>query len=820
MTAPHLIPSAPPPAPVGKNLKLIGTGWAMLLSLVVIVFCSGRVYSPPMARLTEHQARARAEQLLQQLQSVALSGQPVSAYQVAWQCLPDPIDQSRWEFGFLAPDERHYYRLTLAGTGAFRAFALYQRAKPATTSEAPSDATLRSLAETWRDFLMKEAQVTPVPAAEAPPVVRQSPLPGHVRDVIRRWKTNDAAWPFVEVAFEGQALQSLALAQAESPTPPSLDRTGRGLLVLLLGSALWLPWFIVFFRGVIRREMGSLTMLSVSGVLAALLLVWLVSLFAFAFLSPFAWRGASLSESEFVALPDLTFRIFLFIILLLVSGTITLIVTGAGFVSLSVTESYDWKRRRQLLEDVYRLSRRGEVPPGRVARWYLGGLALALWVLAVESGVEWQSGQPVLPWHEFSAWTRSLAVGNYPGWKLWGECLFDIWLVIIWLLPMLAFARNRLQDRSAALAIVGLFGLIGFPLISQSWMVVVGYGLLLGGLLWTLVHYGWMSVGFASLFIGGLFPVLWVLRFPSGFELTFLAGSGVVALPLVLVMWSRRRLRPARNEAFALAPNYVRERLRLERWREERDVRWLIHCNLLPPSGFRDERQRVVAEYAHLPEHGREWFMVLPLGDDRVGIAIGEVSGQELQASLLMATMLAAIKSKAARYPTCPVRVVERLNDFLSPRLGSIDSQVRMLYGIANFRTGEFTYCNAGYVAPVALRVMPDGTRQSESLALTANPPLDGRTDLRFAGQTVHLERGSYLVLMSDWVGELSGLPTDATALAQRNANLLANFGDLSCQDLPAAVIRHGRERLLKLPGASPPETDSKVEITVVCVEF
>ncbi|OYT72499.1 MAG: hypothetical protein CFK52_04660 [Chloracidobacterium sp. CP2_5A] len=830
MLSPRCAPSLPPLtlmiAPFDQSLSstkrksqaLVWTGWSVLLSLTIFALGSGQAYSPPIARLREREARARAEELLKRLRPASLAERSLSDYRVAQQCQRDQADQARWEFAFLAPDDSHLYRLTLSRRGDFRAFALYRRT-PLTEAEPPLEsATLRALVEAWRDFLAAEAKIAPPLADEAPAVARESPLPGHARDVIRRWKTNDETWPFVEIAFEGQALQSLTLAQEPPPRESPLDGAAQAITVLLLAIALWLPWLVLFIRGALRREMGSLTVLVVSGALAACLAIWLLLLLGFALLAPFAWGNPSISEVEFASLPDVTYRLSVFLLTLATTGVASLAIAGLGLVSLAVTESYDWKRQRQLLGDIYRLSRRKHWPPPHVARLYGGAFALALWILAIETGVAGQSGHPALPWHEFSAWSQSLALGHLPGWKIWGECFCGLWLVTVWLTPMLAFARNRLSDRSAALAVGCLLGLAGFPFVAQSWAAAAGYALLVAALLWTLLRYGWLAVVFAYLLIGGFFPLLWSLRFPGGFEPDFLAGGIVAALPMALAWRYRQPPRQGRNEAFDLAPSYVRNRLRLERWREERDVRWLIHGNLLPPSGFRDERRRLVAEYAHLPEQGREWFVALPLDDERIGVAIGEVSGQELQASLLMATVLAAIKSKAARYADCPARVVERLNDFLSPRLREVDSEVRLVYGVADFRSGEFAFCNAGYVAPIAL---PAAEASSPiSLSQAVNPPLDGLTDLRFAAQTVRLARGSRLILMSDWVGELCELAPDAEALLKKNAQLLAAFGSLPAQELPGAIIREGRERLRQQLADPSAKTMPDVEMTVICIEF
>ncbi|MCS7079081.1 MAG: SpoIIE family protein phosphatase [Chloracidobacterium sp.] len=795
----------------------VWTAWMTLLAFGVLALCSSKVYSPPILRLPKAEARARAERLLERLRPPDLADQPLAAYQVSLRCQPHPIDQAHWESAFLAPDNSHLYRLTLTGRGEFRFFAVYRRMPAAETAARSGELERSTALAVWRAFLLAEAGIAPPPTTEVPPVVRESPFPGRGRDYIRRWKTGHAQWPFVEVVFEGQTLQSLGLTQAEAPRPVEPNAVGRRFLVGLLALALWLPWLIVFGRGVLQGAMGSRTVFVTAVVIAASFLL-LPSASMLTVAAPFAWQEPVITEEEFIGSLDTTDRVLLLLLGLVMFGAAALGVWAMSFVSLAVTESYDWKRQRQLLGDVYRLARRGWLPPEQVVRLWVGGLALALWVLAVEAVVEWQCGRPVLPWHDFSAWSQEFALGYWPGREIMVKCFTDVWIITVWLLPLAAFARDRLRDASAALAVGLGVGLIGLPIFANTGVTVIGYLLLLGGLLWTLFMYGWPTVVFGCALIGGLSPILWSLRFPYGFEPVFLIGGAAAAAPAALA-WRRPPSRRTRNEAFDLAPRYVRDRLRLERWREDLDVRWLIHCNLLPPSGFRDAQRRVAAEYAHLPEQGREWFLILPLTEHRVGLAIGEVSGEGLEASLLMAAALAAIKSKAARHSTCPARVVERLNEFLSPRLQRLNAQVRLLYGIADVQAGTFTYCNAGYVPPVALKPEHDGgVRRPADLPYVLNPPLQSLTGGCWRSDTAYLERGSYLVLTSDWVGELCGLAPDAEATARRTAALLATFGELPAQEFPAAVVGQGRERLQQLLGA--PLKAPNAEITVVCVEF
>ena len=98
---------------------------------------------------------------------------------------------------------------------------------------------------------------------------------------------------------------------------------------------------------------------------------------------------------------------------------------------------------------------------------------------------------------------------------------------------------------------------------------------------------------------------------------------------------------------------------------------------------------------------GGDFYDWIDFDDGRVGIAVGDVSGKGISASLLMAAAHSAFHAEAAP-DRSPGEVLSVLNRTLLERHGN-DRFVCMFYGILNPSTGRLVYSNAGVEAPILL---------------------------------------------------------------------------------------------------------------------
>lgn len=110
-----------------------------------------------------------------------------------------------------------------------------------------------------------------------------------------------------------------------------------------------------------------------------------------------------------------------------------------------------------------------------------------------------------------------------------------------------------------------------------------------------------------------------------------------------------------------------------------------------------------------------DYYDFLRLGEGRVALVVGDISGKGISAALLMATLQSALHAQfynghgqassgaASAWPARTAEVVGRLNRQIyasTPR----EKYVTLFYGIYDAATRKLTYTNAGHLPPVLFR--------------------------------------------------------------------------------------------------------------------
>jgi len=103
---------------------------------------------------------------------------------------------------------------------------------------------------------------------------------------------------------------------------------------------------------------------------------------------------------------------------------------------------------------------------------------------------------------------------------------------------------------------------------------------------------------------------------------------------------------------------------------------------------------------------GGDFYDILPQSDGRVVIAVGDVAGKGSPAALLMALLLAMMRTLVPLMEKDglePADLVARLNVQVS-RHAPGSRFITLFYGVYDPRSGELTYVNAGHTPPLVLR--------------------------------------------------------------------------------------------------------------------
>lgn len=178
---------------------------------------------------------------------------------------------------------------------------------------------------------------------------------------------------------------------------------------------------------------------------------------------------------------------------------------------------------------------------------------------------------------------------------------------------------------------------------------------------------------------------------------------------------------------------------------------------------------------------GGDFFDFIPLGDDRLGIAVGDVTDHGISAAIFMALTYSLLRAEASRARS-PGEALRSVNRHL---LGMNDSGmfVTVLYGILSGAARDFRYARAGHDLPLLL----DARREVIHLGYGVGQPLGLFPDPALDEQSVVLPSGSLLLMYTDGVTEAMDEARQQFGLEGLQAALRAG-GRLPAQDACGAV--------------------------------
>jgi hypothetical protein len=268
-----------------------------------------------------------------------------------------------------------------------------------------------------------------------------------------------------------------------------------------------------------------------------------------------------------------------------------------------------------------------------------------------------------------------------------------------------------------------------------------------------------------------------------GFVISLGSLSTILSLMIITVMLLGRFITAQRTK---------------EQWKLEiaqaRHVQQVLIPNQLPELNDLN----VESEYRPAREVGGDFFQIVPNDKDGTSlIAFGDVTGKGLQAGMLVALIIGAIRS-AAEHDSDPKRILEILNEQLAERESA--SATCMILRFAP--DGTIELANAGQLPPYL---------NGKEMQLEGALPLGILPAMDFPVTTFRLEPGDALLFMSDGVaeaqnaqGELFGFERieqmlrDPAATTTEIATAAQKFGQTD-DILVLRVQRHAAQSALRM---------------------
>jgi sigma-B regulation protein RsbU (phosphoserine phosphatase) len=277
------------------------------------------------------------------------------------------------------------------------------------------------------------------------------------------------------------------------------------------------------------------------------------------------------------------------------------------------------------------------------------------------------------------------------------------------------------------------------------------------------------------IYVGRPFPWNWVLFFPVQIAFGFVCAVGsvillqwtkidpepfgvvfqrtgylailVVVIVTIILFAAEEFSRKLRERNELLQQTVEKGTIALQQQEEElkraREIQQMLLPNTLPQlSGA-----QVSAAWQPAREVGGDYFDVIQLDHNRIGICVGDVAGKGITAALLMANLQASFRAFATADAT-PQVVCTKLNKFLCANIAS-GKFVTFFYAIFDAESKTLTFENAGHSPGWLMRASgPVESLRGGGAVLGALP------DWAYQDYTVQLDRGDKLLLSTDGITE------------------------------------------------------------------
>lgn len=285
----------------------------------------------------------------------------------------------------------------------------------------------------------------------------------------------------------------------------------------------------------------------------------------------------------------------------------------------------------------------------------------------------------------------------------------------------------------------------------------------------------------------------------SSSEITLLRGIAATAGSAI----EKARLVRAQNEA-----RQIEEQINLAADVQQR---------MIPRNPPRIPGIELAASYVPCYQLGGDLYDFIELPYNNLGVVIADVSGKGLPASLIMASVRAALRAQVDNVYYLD-EVLRRLNSMLVRDTRDTEF-VSLFYGVIDTRNRRFTYCNAGHLPALLLRngqvhELGSGEQGSIVLGVIENE--------RFKQSFIDIQPGDALLLHTDGLNEARNRQ-DQQFGRDRVAEVYRHAVTGSSEQAPPTTAPNAdaiARRILRdhraFTAGAPPVDD----ITVVCVRF
>jgi phosphoserine phosphatase RsbU/P len=236
----------------------------------------------------------------------------------------------------------------------------------------------------------------------------------------------------------------------------------------------------------------------------------------------------------------------------------------------------------------------------------------------------------------------------------------------------------------------------------------------------------------------------------------------------------------------------VRQAEEKKRLEEELRIARSIQMSLLPRGRLQVPGLSISALCVPAREVGGDYYDFFPLGDDRLGVLVADVSGKGTSAALYMAELKGLMLS-LSRTSRSPRELLLEANEIISHNLDS-RSFITMAYAVIDLAGRRLLYARAGHTPLIHRRETDSGESAVDVLlpdGMVLGLKIDGGE--MFSRLLVEMElplrRGDLLLLFTDGITEAMNAESDLFG-EERLSRLVAEHGHLPTEELRERILR------------------------------
>jgi sigma-B regulation protein RsbU (phosphoserine phosphatase) len=190
-----------------------------------------------------------------------------------------------------------------------------------------------------------------------------------------------------------------------------------------------------------------------------------------------------------------------------------------------------------------------------------------------------------------------------------------------------------------------------------------------------------------------------------------------------------------------------------EKLRRDVEIAKQVQEQLLPQFQPSIPTLDVVASCRQARAVGGDYYDVLPLGDGKFALVIGDISGKGVSAALLMASLQALLRSRAPLSRDAPADLVGAVNTLLYASTAG-NKYATLFYAVYDDASRTLTYVNAGHVSPLVARHANGSPEQALERLAIGGTVVGLFPEVSFEQGVIALHPGDVLIAFTDGVSE------------------------------------------------------------------